>query len=125
MVVQRRFCIMNMDITYRQEGGYLLPELNVPEAPKIGVWGERRRQFLREHRHGIYSGLLLSGKLNSHLEEIDHSAERMFSQLVKCLAEKESVTEILKAADQMGWVRAMSSIRNRAEEVVLSELIYY
>ena len=116
---------MNMDITYRQEGGYLLPELNVPEAPKIGVWGEHRRQFLREHRHGIYSGLLLSGKLNSHLEEIDHSAERMFSQLVKCLAEKESVTEILKAADQMGWVRAMSSIRNRAEEVVLSELIYY
>lgn len=115
---------MSMNITYRQEGDYLLPELNVPIAPKIGMWGERHRRFLREHRRGIYSGLLLSGKLNAHLEEIDRSAESMFSQPVKCLAEKENVTEELKAADQTGWVRAMNSIRSRAEEVVLSALIY-
>jgi len=73
---------MSMSITYHQQGDFLLPNLIVPEAPKIGIWGERRRRFLREHLRGIYSGLLLSGKLNAHLEEIDRSAEKMYFQLL-------------------------------------------
>jgi len=102
----------------------LLPNLIVPEAPKISIWGERRRRFLREHRHGIYSGLLLSGKLNAHLEEIDRSAEKMFSQLVKELAEKAGITEGLKASDQMEWVQRMNAIRAQAREIVEADLIY-
>ena len=111
-------------LTYRQVGDYLLPELEVPEAPKIGVWGNRREAYLREQRNGIYSGLLVTGELNVHLEEIDRSAEEMLFQLVTEMAAREQVTEALKATDQMEWVRRMNSIRNRAEEVVFAELIY-
>lgn len=71
------------ELTYRREGDYLLPDLITPEAPRIGVWGMRRREFLRNHRDGIYTGLLLSGKLNAHLEEIDYSANAMFDLLMK------------------------------------------
>lgn len=71
------------ELTYRREGDYLLPDLIPPEAPRIGVWGMRRREFLRNHRDGIYTGLLLSGKLNAHLEEIDYSANAMFDLLMK------------------------------------------
>ncbi len=112
------------DLTYRQVGDYLLPELEVPEAPKVGVWGNRREAYLREQRNGIYTGLLVTGELNAHLEEADLSAEKMLSQLVTEMAAREQVTETLKANDQMEWVRRMNSIRNRAEEVVFAELIY-
>ena len=110
--------------TYRQEGDYLIPNLSAPELPAIGVWGQRRRQYLKEHRQALYTALLLSGKLNGHLAEIDTQAEDMFFQLVKQMAEQESITEQLKVADQMEWVRRMNSVRNRVEELIYRKLIY-
>ncbi len=110
--------------TYHQAGDYLLPDLSVPELPAIGVWGQRRRQYLKEHRQALYTALLLSGKLNGHLAEIDTQAEDMFFQLVKQMAEQESITEQLKVADQMEWVRRMNSVRNRVEELIYRKLIY-
>ena len=111
------------NIKYRQQGDYLLPEMKVQDSPKIDVWGERRRRFLREHRRGVYSGLLLSGRLNAHLEEVDSAAEQMFDRIVKSLSEKENVTEVLKASNQVLWVQRMNNIRSRASEIVAAELI--
>ena len=111
-------------IKYRQRGDYLLPEWKAPASPRIGVWGERRRKYLREHRKALYTGMLLSGELNGHLEEIDRQAEAMFSQLVKQMAGTEGITETLKATDQMAWVSRMNNIRNRAKEIVDAEIIY-
>ena len=113
-----------MDLTYRIEGDYLLPNLTVPEAPKIGKYGTLRRNFLKEHKDPIYTGMLLSGKLNSHLEEIDRKADEMMERLTTQMAQSEGVTESLKAADQMKWVGMMNNIRQRAEETVMAELIY-
>ena len=112
------------ELTYHCEGDYLFPDLIPPGAPRIGVWGMRRREFLRNRRDGIYTGLLFSGKLNAHLEEIDRSANEMFELLIQQYAEREGATEELKAQDQMVWVRQMNGIRERAEEVILQELIY-
>ena len=112
------------EITYHREGDYLIPDLIPPESPRIGVWGMRRKQFLQQHHDGIYTGMLLSGKLNAHLEEIDRLASEMFNLLMKQYAEREGVTEELKAQDQMEWVRRMNGIRERVEEVVSKELIY-
>ena len=109
--------------TYRQEGDYLLPNLSVPEIAPIGIWGQRRRWYLREHRKALYNALLLSGKLDSHLADINQQAEDMFSQLVKQMAEREGVTEQLKADSQMEWVGHMNNIRGRAIEIVNDELI--
>ena len=111
-------------IKYRQHGDYLLPELKAPDSPHIGVWGERRRRYLCEHRRGIYSGMLLSGKLNAHLEEIDQQAEAVLFQLVKQLSAAEGVTEQLKAENQLLWVQRMNSVRERAAEIVNAELIF-
>ena len=113
-----------MELTYTTRGDYLLPDLNVPESPKIGKYGMLRRSYLREHRDGIYTGMLLSGKLNGHLEEIDRTANEMMNRLTAELAKAQGVTESLKATDQMRWVQMMNNIRNSAEEVALSELIY-
>lgn len=113
------------ELTYHREGDYLLPDLIPPEAPRIGVWGIRRREFLRKHHDGIYTGLLLRGKLNAHLEEIDRSASEMFDLLMKQYAEREGVTEELKALAQMEWVQRMNSIRERVEEVMLQEFIFF
>ena len=110
--------------TYHQEGDYLIPDLVPPPSPHIGIWGKRRRQYLLKNREPIYTGLLLSGKLNAHLEEVDHQAEEMLFQLVNQMAQAEGVTEQLKATDQMAWDGAMNNIRARAEEVVYAELIY-
>ena len=112
------------NIKYHQQGDYLLPELKVPDSPKISVWGERRRKYLREHQHAIYTGMLLNSKLNAHLEEIDRQAETMFSQLVKQFSNTEGVTEKLKAENQMLWVQCMNNVRSRAAEIVCAELIY-
>ncbi len=109
--------------TYRQEGDYLLPNLSVPEIAPIGIWGQRRRWYLREHRKTLYNALLLSGKLSSHLVDISQQAEDMFSQLVKLMAEQEGITEQLKADSQMEWVGHMNNIRGRAIEIVNDELI--
>ena len=111
-------------IKYRQCGDYLLPELKTPASPRIGVWGERRRKYLREHRKALYTGMLLGGELNGHLEEIDRQAEAMFSQLVKQMADAEGITERLKAEDQLLWVQRMNNVRERAVEIVAAELVY-
>lgn len=113
-----------MELTYTTRGDYLLPDLNVPESPKIGKYGMLRRSYLREHRDGIYTGMLLSGKLNGHLEEIDRQANEMMNRLTTELAKAQGVTEILKASNQMKWVGLMNNIRNQAEEIVMTELIY-
>ena len=110
--------------TYRQVGDYLLPNFAVPESVPVGVWGQRRRRYLREHRKALYNALLLSGKLDSHLADINQQAEDMFSQLVKQMAEQEGITEQLKAKNQMEWVGQMNNIRNRVEEIICNELIF-
>ena len=112
--------------TYTQVGDYLLPDLKLPEEEQqpIGVWGQRHWRYLKEHRRATYATLLPNGKLNSYLADIDRQAEEMFLRLVKQTAEAEGVTEALKAADPMEWVGRMNNIRNRAMEIVNSELIY-
>lgn len=110
--------------TYDQEGGYLIPNLVPPEAAPIGIWGQRRRKYLQEYRNPIYTALFLSDELNTHLTEIDQQAEEMFSQLVKHMVEQENITEQLKADSQMEWVGRMNNIRQRAEEIINTELIY-
>ena len=112
------------ELTYHREGDYYLPNLVPPKSPDIGVWGLRRRRFLQQYHNGIYTGMLLSGKLNAHLEEIDRSANEMFDLLVKQYAASEGLTEELKAKDQMNWIRKMNNIRNRAEETIYRDLIY-
>lgn len=112
--------------TYTQVGDYLLPDLKLPEEEQqpIGVWGQRHRRYLKEHRRATYATLLTSGKLNSYLADIDRQAAVMFSRLVKQMAEAEGVTEKLKAADPMEWVGRMNNIRSRAMEMVNNDLIY-
>ncbi len=110
--------------TYYQQGDYLLPNLAVPESVPIGIWGQRRQQYLRGHRKALYNTLLLSGKLDSHLADINQQAEDMFSQLVRQMAEQEGITEQLKADYQMEWVGCVNNIRDRAIELINNELIY-
>lgn len=110
--------------TYHREGDYMIPDLIAPEAPKIGIWGMRRRDYLLKNREPIYTGLLLSGKLNAHLEGTDQSASEMYELLIKQYAAREGVTEQLKGDDQMEWVRRMNSVREGVMETVLNELIY-
>ena len=111
--------------TYRSEGDYFIPNLTVPpNTNRLGKWGRMHRRFLKEHHITLYNAMLLNGKLNKHLAEIDQICNKRIIAIVSALAEKEGVTEQLKAADQMEWVRRMNSIRNRAEEIVLNELVY-
>ena len=112
--------------SYEMQGDYYLPCLSLPEKENkpIGVWGQRHLRYLKQHRKVLYTNLLTSGKLNSYLAVIDNQAEDMFPRLVKQLAEKENVTEKLKAENQMEWVKNMNSIRSRAIEVVNTELIF-
>lgn len=101
-----------------------MPDLTPPENVSIGLWGQRRRHFLKTQRRPLYNALLLSGKLDVHLAEVDIRAEAMFFQLVKQLAEQEGITEQFKTENQMEWVRRMNNIRERIIEIVNSELIY-
>ena len=112
--------------TYTQVGDYLLPDLKLPEEEQqpIGVWGQRHRRYLKEHRRATYTTLLTSGKLNSYLADIDRQAAEMFLRLVKQMAEAEGVTEKLKADNQMEWVRRMNNIGSKAMEMVNNDLIY-
>ena len=112
------------ELTYHWEGDYLIPDLDLPEAPKIGKFGEMRHQYLRISHRGIFDGMLLEGSLNAHLEEIDRQANEMMERLTAQMAQAEGVTEQLKAQDQMAWVAAMNNIKNRAEEIVINELIF-
>ena len=111
---------MNQSITYRREGDYLLPNLIPPKSMPVGIWGQRRRDYLRRHKDPIYTGLLLSGKLDAHLAEIDQTATEMYEPLVEQMAQAEGITEELKATNQMAWVSRMNKIRDRATEVVLT-----
>lgn len=108
---------------YRQDGDYLLPNLEVPKSPKVGVWGERRRKYLREYQKALYTAMMLGDTLNTHLEEVDRSASEIYGRLTSQLAEQEGITEQLKATNQMEWVQQMNNVRNRAAEVVWKELI--
>ena len=111
---------------YELQEDYYLPCLKLPkeESRHIGVWGQRHLRYLKQHRKVLYSELLISGKLNSYLADINEQAEEMFSRLVKQLAEKEGVTEVLKAENQMLWVQRMNNIRSAAMEIVSNDLIY-
>ncbi len=113
--------------TYRQEGDYLLTNLSLPSDPAkyhIGNYGRMRKRYLKEHRPILFTNLLLSGKLDQHLAEIDHACIERVEHIVADMARAEGVTEALKASDQMKWVGCMNNIHNRAEEMILSELIY-
>ena len=112
--------------SYEMQGDYYLPCLSLPEEEQksVGIWGQRHLRYIKEHKRAFYTSLLTSCKLNSYLADIDKQAEDMFFQLVKQLAEKENVTEKLKAENQMLWVQRMNNIRNRAREIVDKELIY-
>lgn len=112
-----------MEITYTRVGDYFLPNLTAPESPKVGRWGMLRHSYLRKYHDGLYTGMLMKGTLNSYLEEIDQQAQEMEQRLISQLAQQEGVTEQLKAENQMEWVARMNSIRNRVDEIVLSELI--
>ena len=110
--------------TYRQEGDYLLPNIEIPESPQIGIWGQRRLQYLRTNKRVLYTTMLMGGTLKDHLEEVDRSADEMYEQLTMQLKAQEGVTEELKANNQLEWVQQMNNIRNRAAEIVWEELIY-
>ena len=110
--------------TYHREGDYFLPNLLPPESISVGIWGQRRKHYLKTQREPIYTALLLSGKLDDHLVEVDTQAEAMFFQSVEQLAEQEGITEQLKTENQMEWVGRMNNVRSRAEEVICNELIY-
>ena len=114
------------DIRYALQDNYYLPDLALPaeEEQPIGIWGQRHRRYLKEHHRILYYNLLTSCKLNSHLADIDRQVEELFSRLVKQMAERESVTEALKAQDQMVWVGRMNNIQARTREIVNVELIY-
>lgn len=115
-----------MEITYSRQGDYLLPNLTLPEQDdrEIGVWGPLHERWLKEHHKIIYYDLLTSCRLHTHLADVNEEAAAMYDRLVRQLSEKESITEQLKAKDQMEWVRRMNSIAARAREIVCSELIY-
>ena len=114
-----------MNLTYLRNGDNLFPALYLEDANlPIGKYGLLRKSYLKEHKRGWYSSLLLTGKLDAHLAEIDHSCNERIELIMNQLARREGVTEALKAADQMAWVRHMNNIRARAEEIVLSELVY-
>ena len=112
--------------TYTQVGDYLLPNLIIDEAEQqhVGKYGRMRKHYLKEHRPVLITNLLLSGKLDQHLTEIDRACTEQMELLTRQMADQEGVTEALKATDQMEWVRRMNNIQNRAEEIVLNELVY-
>ena len=110
-------------MTYTRQGDYLIPDLEAPEAPRIGKYGTMRHSYLRDHHRGIFDGMLLRGTLNTHLEQIDRQANEMMDRLTAQMAQRQGVTEQLKARDQMAWVAAMNNIRASAEEIVTRELI--
>ena len=112
--------------TYRQVGDYFIPNITLPDDGeyKIGKYGRMRRNYLKEYRKILYNNHVLEGTLFKHLAEIDQACNERIENIVSAMAKQEGVTEALKAADQIEWVRRMNSIRNRAEEIVLHELVY-
>lgn len=109
--------------TYRQEGDYLLPNVEIPKSPAVGIWGQRRRKYLRECQKPLYTAMLLGDTLNAHLEEVDRSATEIFDRLIEQMKGRDSITEELKASSQLEWVQRMNAIRQEAAEIVTKELI--
>ena len=112
--------------TYMQQGDYYLPDLKLPseEERPVGVWGQRRLRYLREHRPILYTNLKTSGQLRSHLADVEEQANTLFLRLVKDYAASEGVTEQLKAENSMEWVKRMNTVREMATEIVNNDLIY-
>lgn len=112
--------------TYTRQGDHLLPDLtSAPqEIRSVGIWGERRKRYLKEHHRVLYYNLLTSEKLQVHLANVDKQAQEMFERLTQQMAERQGVTEALKAADTMAWVRRINNIQARAREIVYSEVIF-
>ena len=117
---------MATKITYTQQGDYLLPDLKLPEQPKveIGIWGKRHLKYIEHYRPILYTNLLTHCKLTAYLADIDEEVNEMFDRIVKQFAKQEGITEQLKVENQMLWVQRMNNIRNRAKEIVNYELIY-
>ena len=113
-----------MNLTYTMQGDYLLPNLEVPESPKVGKYGMLRRSFLRSHKQALYTGMMLEDTLNSHLEQVDKEATILLEKLKTQMMQEQGLTEELKSRNQMLWVQQMNNLRQSAEEVVLKELIY-
>lgn len=109
-------------ISYTLHGDYYLPDLELPEQKPIGIWGQQHLQYLKQHRKAVHNSLFLAGKLNDYLADIDKQADEMFRRLVKQLAEKDGITEQLKAIDQIEWVRRMNAVRAQAKEIVDKEI---
>ena len=115
-----------MELTYTKVGDYYIPDLILDDQPDrpLGRYGRMRQKFLEEHHPGTYNRLMLSGKLWTHLADTDAACQEQLDTLIHAMAEREGVTEALKASDQMAWVGCMNNIRNRAEEIILHELVY-
>ena len=109
--------------SYQQVGDYLLPCIDPPESPSIGIWGERRRKYLLMSQRALYTAMLLNDTLNNHLAEVDRSASEMFDRLTEQLKRRDNITEDMKAANQLEWVQSMNVIRHEATEIVTGELI--
>ena len=124
--MKQHFTDERTGIGYTLQGNYYLPNLQLPpeKETEIGLWGQRHLRYLKQNRKVLYANLLTAGKLNGHLAKLDKQAEEMFFRLVKQMAEREGVTEKLKAENQMEWVGRMNNIRNRAKEIVNTELIF-
>ena len=124
--MKQHFTDERTGIGYTLQGDYYLPDLQLPpeKETEIGLWGQRHLRYLKQNRKVLYTNLLTTGKLNDHLTEIDKQAEDMFLRLVKEMAEREGVTEKLKADNQMEWVGRMNNIHSRATEIVSAELIF-
>ena len=115
-----------MELTYTKCGDYYIPNLALDgeTSQPLGRFGQLREKYLREHHHGTYTSMLLTGRLNAHLDEIDQSANELLERVIARMAKTEGVTEQLKATDQMAWIGRMNNIRQRAEEIVLSDIVY-
>ena len=124
--LHKKICDQKNGLTYTLHGDYYLPELKLSDNDKtpIGHYGRMRMTYLQEHRPGLYTRLLLSGKLFDHLAEIDNTCQERLRRMIPQMAAAEGINEVLKARDPMAWVGRMNSVRQRAEEIILTELIY-
>lgn len=124
--MKQHFTDEKTGISYTLKGDYYLPELALPaqQEEPVGIWAQRHLRYIKQNRKILYTDLLTSGKLNSYLADVNEQAENLFFRLVNQLAEKEGVTETLKAHDQMEWVGRMNNIRARAKEIVVNDIIY-
>ena len=115
-----------MELTYTKVGDYYIPDLALDDDAEyeIGLYGRMRERFLEDYHHGTYTSLLLTGKLWKHLADIDAACHERMDFLIQAMAKQEDVTESLKASDQMEWVGRMNNIHNRAEEIILNDIVY-